>query len=139
MHKISKDFQFSASHQLEGLPSDHPCSRLHGHNYTVRLELTGDLNEIGFVHDYRALAPFKAWLDDVLDHRHLNDILEGNPTAERMSSIMAHKAVELLDLPANVFNIAVSVSETPKTWATFALNLAACKDAERYRWGGEEK
>lgn len=137
MHTISKDFQFSASHQLQGLPEDHPCSRLHGHNYTVRLELTGRLNAVGFVHDYRALAPFKDWLDNELDHRHLNDVLAGNPTAERMSALMVDKAVELLDLPENVIRVAVSVSETPKTWATFSLDLPPLQDGERYRWGGE--
>lgn len=139
MHKISKDFQFSASHQLAGLPDDHPCSRLHGHNYTVRLSLTGELNEIGFVHDYRALAPFKDWLDNTLDHRHLNDILEGNPTAERMSRIMANKALELLGLPETVSQVTVAVSETPKTWAEYSVHIVSEQDAERYRWAGEGK
>lgn len=139
MHKISKDFEFSASHQLAGLPAEHPCSRLHGHNYTVRLSLTGDLNEIGFVHDYRALAPFKAWLDDTLDHRHLNEILDGNPTAERMSRIMANKALELLALPDRVHVVTVAVSETPKTWAEYSVHIVSENDSERYRWAGEGK
>ncbi|MFI6697695.1 6-pyruvoyl trahydropterin synthase family protein [Streptomyces sp. NPDC050509] len=51
---ISKEFHFSASHQLDGLPEDHPCGRLHGHNYVVALELsapTDGLDTTGFVRD----------------------------------------------------------------------------------------
>lgn len=139
-YTISKDFDFSASHQLHGLPEDHPCSRLHGHNYKIKLTLTaGDVDDIGFVHDYRKLAPFKAFLDDVLDHRHLNDLMEGNPTAERMSAMLCRKAVEVLELPRTVFKLSVAVSETPKTWAESSVHLDSPFDGERYRWGGERK
>lgn len=134
-YNISKDFAFSASHQLAGLAEDHPCTRLHGHNYTIKLTLSGDIDEIGFVHDYRKLAPFKDYLDDVLDHRHLNDIMEGNPTAERMSNMLCRKAVEVLDLPRNVFRVAVAVSETPKTWAESSVDISSNVDNDRYRWG----
>ncbi|QAY16201.1 QueD-like queosine biosynthesis protein [Arthrobacter phage Sonali] len=122
---ISKDFQFSASHQLEGLPSDHPCSRLHGHNYTVKLVLEGEVDPIGFVVDYRRLGAFKDYLDEKFDHRHLNDFFPGNPTAERMADFLADKAVDLLGSlgVTNVYSLAVSVSETPKTWATVSRHL----------------
>ena len=39
MFKISKEFYFSAAHALFGLPDDHPCTRLHGHNYVVTVHL----------------------------------------------------------------------------------------------------
>ncbi|HUM68046.1 MAG TPA: 6-carboxytetrahydropterin synthase, partial [Chloroflexota bacterium] len=39
MYTISKQFHFSASHQLNGLPLEHQCARLHGHNYEVELIL----------------------------------------------------------------------------------------------------
>lgn len=133
---ISKDFQFSASHVLGGLPEDHPCSRLHGHNYTVRLGLEGDLDGVGFVHDYRLLSPFKDWLDEHLDHRHLNDQMEGNPTAERMARWLAHKAIDLLGLPARVTRVTVGVSETPKTWAQHSVNVLEHRALDRHRWGG---
>lgn len=115
MFTISKDFAFSASHQLLGLAPDHPCSRLHGHNYVIRVILQGDTNKIGFVTDYRELDGFKQWVDDNLDHRHLNDQMAANPTAENMAAMLYHKAHEL-----GLGNVtAVSVSETPKTWATY--------------------
>ena len=118
---ISKDFTFSASHQLAGLPEDHPCSRLHGHNYTVRVELTGTTRRPGFVLDYRQLGFVKDRLDNEWDHRHLNDILPMNPTAENMADYLAGQIADVVsyDLGAdNVFRVAVAVSETPKTWAT---------------------
>jgi 6-pyruvoyltetrahydropterin/6-carboxytetrahydropterin synthase len=56
MFRITKEFHFSASHQILGLGEDHPCARLHGHNYVVEVELMSDeLNSIGFVRDYREL------------------------------------------------------------------------------------
>lgn len=123
-YTISKEFAFSASHILHGLADGHPCGRMHGHNYVVRLELTGPVGRLGFVVDYRDLDPFKKWLDDTLDHRHINHVMPesyGNPTAENMAHWMHRQALTLLDLPAGV-EVAVSVSETPKTWATYRFD-----------------
>lgn len=117
MFEISKEFHFSASHQLGGLPEDHPCSRLHGHNYIVRLHLAADEpDEVGFVMDYRRLDLFKAYLDNEFDHRHLNDVMGVNPTAEHMAFHFYHYAQDELGV---VPLVAVAVSETPKTWATY--------------------
>lgn len=116
MYEISKDFHFSASHVLDGLPPHHPCGRLHGHNFIVRLHLAADeLDNVGFVQDYGELADFKHWLDDAFDHQHLNDRVAFNPTSENMTRYIYNKAHELgLTKVA-----AVSWSETPKTWATY--------------------
>jgi 6-pyruvoyltetrahydropterin/6-carboxytetrahydropterin synthase len=116
MYRITKEFHFSASHQLFGLPEDHQCARLHGHNYIVVVELVSDtLNPHGFVRDYLELAPLKRYIDDELDHRHLNDVLGDDcVTAERM-------ARHLYDWCAARWGetAAVKVSETPKTWAEY--------------------
>lgn len=118
MFTISKEFHFSASHKLEGLPEDHPCSRLHGHNYVVTLTLSSPTrDEVGFVLDYRKLDRFKRFIDDTYDHRHLNDIFEVNPTAENMAERFYLEAVK--QLPSFVKVQSVTVQETPKTAATF--------------------
>lgn len=115
MYIISKEFAFSASHQLEGLPETHPCSRLHGHNYVIKVELSGIvLNKIGFIVDYRALDDIKKFIDGTLDHQHLNDVLPFNPTAENMSK---HLYEYFHHLHPEVS--AVEVSETPKTNARY--------------------
>ena len=55
MNTISKEFHFSASHQLHGLKEGHPCGRFHGHNYIVKIFLSGEPNKDGFVQDYGEL------------------------------------------------------------------------------------
>jgi len=78
MYAIAKRFAFSASHQLAHLPTGHPCSRLHGHNYEVEVVLeSAELDAAGFVVDYRRLDAVKRCLDECLDHRHLNDVVDG--------------------------------------------------------------
>lgn len=118
MFTIAKRFEFSASHVLAGLPDGHQCGRLHGHNYVVELELQAEqLDARGFVRDYGELGDFKGWIDDHLDHRHLNDVIEKvNPTAE-------HLAVFLYELARYALGLtqvsAIRVYETPKTCAEF--------------------
>ncbi|MFC9066710.1 6-pyruvoyl trahydropterin synthase family protein [Streptomyces harbinensis] len=119
MFMISKEFHFSASHVLDRLPSWHQCARMHGHNYVVVLELSAraeDLTEAGFVRDYRDLDPFKKWLDDTLDDRHLNEALGEtiSPSAENLAKWIFDAWVEQIPELA-----AVRVSETPKTWAVY--------------------
>jgi 6-pyruvoyltetrahydropterin/6-carboxytetrahydropterin synthase len=118
LFEIRKQFSFSASHILKGLPEGHPCGRLHGHNYVIELVLRSEsLDAVGFVRDYRALESFKRWVDDVLDHRHLNDSFPaaGNPTAERLAKeIFMLWKLQIPEL------CRVRVSETPKTWADYA-------------------
>lgn len=123
MFTITKEFAFSASHQLHGLPDGHQCGRLHGHNYVVEVELQArTVDDTGFVLDYGALAPFKDWLDATYDHRHLNDFLT-QPTAEVMAEALHGVATELLgrayghNVPWRVS--AVRVRETPKTCAEY--------------------
>ena len=114
-YEISKDFTFSAAHHLLGLAADHPCMRVHGHNYVVRLTFLEDtLDDHGFVIDYNDLDPFKQWIDEHLDHRDLNVTLH-QPTAEHLASLLWSVARKLFE----GYTMTVSVSETPKTWATY--------------------
>ncbi|MFN3130082.1 6-carboxytetrahydropterin synthase QueD [Roseibium sp.] len=116
MYRITKEFHFSASHQLIGLPDDHPCARFHGHNYVVDVELaSSELNQIGFVRDYNELKSLKTYIDDTLDHRHLNDVLGDDcVTAERLAKHLFDWCVE--KWPETT---AVRVKETPKTCAEY--------------------
>lgn len=113
---IAKTFAFSASHVLFGLPEDHPCARLHGHNYEVTVEMvSASLDAFGFVCDYRSLDPLKKWIDETLDHRHLNDVLgKDNTTAERIARAI-HEEARYRGFTLS----AVTVKETPSTQATY--------------------
>lgn len=117
MFVIKKEFSFSASHYLEGLPAEHPCSRLHGHNYKVIVELSAEkLDATGFVCDYRELDEIKQFLDREIDHRHLNDVLPFNPTAENIARhFFAYFKLKFSQVSA------VTVKETEKTSATYKL------------------
>lgn len=147
---ISKEFTFSAAHHLRGLDPEHPCSRVHGHNYTVRLEVSGYTDEIGFVIDYRSLGFFKDLLDDELDHRDLNQVYgDGfNPTAENIANdlldvFMASLQIDHAEAFKRLTAVSVAVSETPKTWATatterlcdFPVSEAAANRAADH-WAG---
>lgn len=116
MYTISKEFHFSASHILHGLADGHPCGRLHGHNYVIKVELKGSTtNKHGFIKDYRELDPIKNWIDNELDHRHLNDVFgDMQPSAENMAHWLyfAFKGM-VPDVSA------VTVCETPKTSARY--------------------
>ena len=116
MYIISKEFHFSARHILNWLKNDHPCKRLHGHNYVITFYFKSEeLNEVGFVIDYRDLDPIKKYLDDVFDHRHLNDIMPGvNPTAENIAKFLHDTFKAQFPL---LFK--VEVCETPKTKAFY--------------------
>jgi 6-pyruvoyltetrahydropterin/6-carboxytetrahydropterin synthase len=116
MFTISKEYHFSASHILHGLSEDHPCSRLHGHNYVVEVELQSEtLNSTGFVRDYRELDALKKYIDDEVDHRHLNDVLgENNTTAEQIAKHFYDWCKKRWPEVS-----AVRVSETPKTNAEY--------------------
>jgi 6-pyruvoyltetrahydropterin/6-carboxytetrahydropterin synthase len=115
VYTISKEFHFSASHQLMGLPFNHPCSRLHGHNYVVVVELQSiALNKVGFVRDYGELSAFKGYLDQTFDHRHLNDVIDEQTSAENLARHFYNWCKALWPEVS-----AVRVSETEKTWAEY--------------------
>jgi 6-pyruvoyltetrahydropterin/6-carboxytetrahydropterin synthase len=110
MFIISKEFHFSAAHQLVGLSEDHPCMRVHGHNYVLKVFLRGELNNDGFVQDYRELASISDWIQNTLDHRNLNDVFSFQTSVENMS-----KYIFDLFKPQFPLLFAVELSETPKT------------------------
>jgi 6-pyruvoyltetrahydropterin/6-carboxytetrahydropterin synthase len=116
--RIGKQFRFDASHQLTGLPAGHKCARLHGHTYVVEVVVAAEaLTDQGFVTDFGDLAPLRAYIDDTLDHRHINDILTVAPTAENLAGHLAEWCQIHLDpiIPGRV--VAIRVQETPTSWA----------------------
>ena len=116
MFTIQKTFHFSASHQLHQVGEGHPCARLHGHNYEVTVELQAQsLNEQGFVKDYLELVELKKYIDDSLDHRHLNDVLGDHcVTAEQLAQHFFFWCAKRWPEVS-----AVAVNETPRAFAEY--------------------
>jgi len=111
MYRISKQFSFSASHVLDHLPEDHSCARIHGHNYLITVHLKSEtLDEYGFVKDYQSLKTVRQFIDEKLDHHHLNDCFSEPPTSENIARFLYERfKPEIPEL------YAVEVSETPQT------------------------
>lgn len=120
MYRIGKRFCFDAAHILHGLPAEHKCARLHGHTYTVEIELSGrQLIAPGFVTDFGDLVVFQSYLDENFDHRLLNDVLDVEPTSELLAKHFFGWCVAHLEPVVGDRLTAVRVSETPSTWAEF--------------------
>lgn len=116
MYTIARRFEFSASHVLAGLPPDHPCSRLHGHNWSVVLHLAAETTDAtGFVVDFSELAEFVQLLDRNFEHRHLNDVVAVSPTSENLARHFYQWASARWPQV-----VACAVSETSATVAVYA-------------------
>lgn len=128
MYRITKQHHFSASHRLTQVPQDHPCGRLHGHNYVVELVLEGEQlqDRLDWLRDFGELKQVFEWIDDNWDHRDLNQWVRDNlhlfnqttrgleTTAENLARFLWRRFHgRLPEL------VAVRVSETPKTWAEY--------------------
>ena len=87
VYEISKDFVFSAAHQIRFHGGK--CERLHGHNWRVRVHLrASELSPIGMVVDFADLRRWVAEVGQRLDHRNINEVPpfdEVNTTAELLA------------------------------------------------------
>ena len=88
MYYVSKRMEIAGSHKLN-LDYESKCKNLHGHNWIVTVYLKGEsLNHNGMLMDFTHI---KKQIHDVLDHQHINDIVEVNPTAENISKWICDK------------------------------------------------
>jgi len=143
MYKVTREFKFEAAHRLHKLPSNHPCSNLHGHSYVVKVTLECDtLNDVGFIIDFGELKNFQKWLDENMDHAVIlcqDDLMTGYITngpaktkmyimedvssAENMAKLFAEMISSNVKCENPLSSIEVKVWETVKNCATYTLNL----------------
>uniref|UniRef100_UPI003FEF0899 6-carboxytetrahydropterin synthase QueD n=1 Tax=Phocaeicola sp. TaxID=2773926 RepID=UPI003FEF0899 len=82
MYTVIKRMEVSASHALR-LSYRSKCENLHGHNWIITVYCRSEvLNADGMVVDF---SHIKQQIHDRLDHKHLNDVLPFNPTAENIA------------------------------------------------------
>lgn len=107
--EIFWEFKFEAAHRLPNVPTDHKCSRLHGHSYQVQVHVKGPIEDkSGWVIDFGNIKDACKPIIDRLDHYYLNEI-EGleNPTSERLAAWIWNELASSLPMMS-----AVMVRET---------------------------
>lgn len=122
--KLTTEFTFNAAHSIRDY--DGPCGRLHGHTYTVRLEVTSDRLHASeycphpaMVADFRTLKWAKRdVLKGGLDHCNLNEVLPKGyeSTSEMIAQYIYDKTKKTL--PEGI-KLKVAVSESPNSWAEY--------------------
>jgi len=122
--------RISAGHRI--LHHDGKCSRPHGHNYRITVEVTGTLSEEGWVVDKGDVTG----IIDEWDHMFLVEdgdplvsafeasgdgdalvVLDHPPTAEVMAVILEERMLEAF--PDTVSEVSVSVRETGELCASY--------------------
>jgi 6-pyruvoyltetrahydropterin/6-carboxytetrahydropterin synthase len=125
-----RPIRISSGHRIQH--HDGKCSRPHGHNYEITVEVTGELTEEGWVVDKGSITSIiSEW-----DHRFLLEegdplvdameesgdgdgvvTLDHPPTAEVMAVILEERMLEAF--PQTVSDVSVEVSETGELCATY--------------------
>ena len=88
MYKISKRIEIAGSHSLS-LDYDSPCSKIHGHNWIITVEIEGILlDEHGMLMDFKHIKN----VVNKLDHANINEVIAPiNPTAENIAKWIVDK------------------------------------------------
>ena len=110
------EFTIAAGRRLTGVPAEHPCARVHGHTFLVRLTVSGPINQqSGFVIDFAEVQRAFAPVHDALDHRFLNDVPGlANPTSEHLAQWIWQRLT-----PALASLSAVEITETGASGVIF--------------------
>ncbi len=85
--EVFKEFTFDSAHLLPEVPAGHKCARLHGHTFSVRVCVAGEVDDRhGWVVDFGDVKAVVKPVIDELDHQYLNDLPGlANPTAENIA------------------------------------------------------
>lgn len=137
MTRISRTYTFSAAHRIEGHPK---CGRLHGHNYILTVEVSGEIREDGMVLDYGELDVIVKPVVEAMDHRYIvsrTNRNAGDPYL--LAAVSGHREDDIFDLPCQAstaeemciflhkafsarlpgLKVAVGLKETPRSDAHY--------------------
>ncbi|WP_135366323.1 6-pyruvoyl trahydropterin synthase family protein [Halosimplex halophilum] len=125
-----RPIRISSGHRIQH--HDGKCSRPHGHNYKISVEVTGEITDEGWVVDKGEITS----IVDRWDHRFLLEegdplieafqqsgdaeavvVLDYPPTAEVMASVLERRIQT--QLPETVTEVSVEVRETGELCATY--------------------
>ncbi|MFN2381661.1 MAG: 6-carboxytetrahydropterin synthase QueD [Guyparkeria sp.] len=119
-YTLTTEVDFAAAHRLHGY--DGNCARLHGHNWRVVIEVTGQkLDEVGMVVDFKVIRARAREIAKGLDHAYLNEVPPFdavNPTAEHLAGYFHQALASGFDTEAYQVS-AVTVWENDRSAVTF--------------------
>ena len=125
-----RPIRISSGHRIQH--HEGKCSRPHGHNYEISVEVTGELTEEGWIvdkgnitsiiheWDHRFLLEEGDPLIDAMEESNDGDavvVLPHPPTAEVMGVFLEKRMLE--QFPDTVSEVSVEVSETGELCATY--------------------
>lgn len=90
MFRLQVKGHFDSGHYLRGYRGK--CAQPHGHRWEYEVVVQGDkLDELGMLVDFSAIKAIMKKVEDILDHRMLNDVPPFdvvNPTAENLAQFI---------------------------------------------------
>ena len=113
---VYKEFTFDSAHFLPNVPEGHKCRELHGHTYSLKVFVEGELHpDHGWVIDYGDLKKAVEPVIKRVDHTLLNHIagLE-NPTSELMAVWLWNEIKPKLPLLSKI-----ELKETPTSGVVY--------------------
>jgi 6-pyruvoyltetrahydropterin/6-carboxytetrahydropterin synthase len=121
MYTVKIETEFSASHIIRGYNG--PCSRPHGHNWTVTVKAkTEILDNLGMSVDFYVLEKKTEEIIAKFDHSDLNTIppfdKAVNPTSENIARYIFDELKKTL--PVHVKIVSVAIGETGKYTAMYS-------------------
>jgi 6-pyruvoyltetrahydropterin/6-carboxytetrahydropterin synthase len=119
---LHKEFKFDAAHLIEGYEGK--CGRMHGHSYKVHVSAESSklnpskyLDTADMVCDFRELKwAAKDSEKGGFDHGVLNDLIDVNPTAERIAEYIYKETTQRI--PEGI-KLKVTVWETENSWVEY--------------------
>ena len=108
MYYVSKRMEIAGAHQLK-LPYDSKCSNLHGHNWIITVHCKGKkLTDYGMLVDFKHIKEF---VQDKLDHKYINDVVDFNPTAENIARWICDEVDKICPIDTCCYKVEVQESE----------------------------
>lgn len=113
---IAKYFEFEAAHQLPLKECYGKCSNLHGHTYKLVIEVEGEVNELGWVMNFKDLKQIvNEKVINKYDHSFLNDFFKISTAENIILKIKDDLEPEIVKLNCKLYSI--KLYETGNSYA----------------------
>ena len=113
---IAKHFEFEAAHQLPDIECYGKCKNLHGHTYKLIVEVNGEVNELGWVINFKDLKKIiHEQVIEKYDHTFLNDFFTVSTAENIVNKIKEDIEIEVSRYGCTLYSI--TLYETSNSYA----------------------